>query len=132
MSVNIPQPFALDGAIDTQLSGSVGSTLGGSVETKLSGLPDHYTISIDRLPKIELAIDPLEIRPIELSLRLTELPSIRVHLPADLRVGLCVLGMELLTIRLCGQAMAITEPYKPNPCEVCGSAAGEHIPRLTL
>jgi hypothetical protein len=130
MSVNIPQPFALDGGIDTQLSGSVGTNLGGSVETRLSGLPNHYTITIDRLPKIELTVDPLEIKPIDLSMRLKEVPSVRVHLPADFRVGLSLLGIELLTVRLCGQAMAITEPYTPNPCEVCG--AGELIPRLTL
>ena len=52
MSVNIPQPFAIDGATDTQLSGSVGSTLSGSVETKLSGLPDttpSASISCQRL-----------------------------------------------------------------------------------
>jgi len=27
--------------------------------------------------------------------------------------------MELLSVRLCGQAQVITEPYVPNPCE-CG------------
>jgi hypothetical protein len=31
------------------------------------------------------------------------------------------MGMELLSIRLCGEAQIITEPYKPNPCERCGS-----------
>jgi hypothetical protein len=74
----------------------------------------------------------VEIKPVDLSLRLKEIPSVRVHLPADFRVGLSLLGMELLTVRLCGQAMAITEPYTPNPCEVCGGAAGELVPRLTL
>ena len=132
MSVNIPQPFVIDGGIDTTLAGSVGSQLSGSVG--LSGLPDNYTISIDKLPKIELQIDPLELKPVDLSLRIKEFPSLRVHLPADFRVGLNLLGIELLTVRLCGQAMAITEPYKPNPCEICGSSADRSafVPRLTL
>lgn len=128
MSVNIPQPFVLDGGLDTQLSGGVDTRLSGSVA--ISGIPDHFTISIDKLPKIQLGVDP-----VDLSLRIKEFPSLRVHLPADFRVGLSLLGLELLTVRLCGQAMAITEPYKPNPCEVCGQAALEpsaNLPRLTL
>jgi hypothetical protein len=135
MSVNIPQPFALDGGIDTHLSGAVDTRLSGSLDSKISGIPDHFTISIDKLPKIQLALDPVELKPVDLSLRLKEIPSIRAHLPADFRVGLSLLGIELLTVRLCGQAMAITEPYKPNPCEVCGGTTVEisnQVPRLTL
>jgi hypothetical protein len=30
--------------------------------------------------------------------------------------------MELLSLRLCGEAQIITEPYEPNPCEICGSS----------
>jgi hypothetical protein len=69
---------------------------------------------IDRIPKIELGIiDPIEIK-------LTRIPDVRMHLPADFCVGLSVLGMELLNLRLCGEAQVITEEYRPNPCEVCG------------
>jgi hypothetical protein len=135
MSVNIPQPFVLDGGIDTQLGGSVDTHISGSLDSHISGIPDHFTISIDQLPKIQLALDPVELKPLDLSLRLKEIPAVRVHLPADFRVGLSVLGMELLTLRLCGQAMAITEPYKPNPCEVCGAVTGDianQVPRLVL
>jgi hypothetical protein len=135
MSVNIPQPFVIDGGVDTTLGGGVDTRLSGSVTTTISGLPDHYTITIDRLPKIELAVDPIELKPVDLSVRLKEFPSLRVHLPADFRVGLSLLGMELLTVRLCGQAMAITEPYRPNPCEICGATSIEpspQVPRLTL
>ena len=48
-----------------------------------------------------------------------EIP-IRGHLPADFCVGLSVFGIELMNVRLCGEAQIITEPYHPNPCEVCG------------
>jgi hypothetical protein len=27
----------------------------------------------------------------------------------------------LFCIRLCGEAQIITEPYRPNPCESCGT-----------
>jgi hypothetical protein len=61
------------------------------------------------------------LNPVTLNLAITEIPEIRGHLPADFCVGLSVMGVELLSIRLCGEAQIITEPYKPNPCERCGS-----------
>jgi hypothetical protein len=121
MSVDIPQPFK------TKLVSPI----------TVDGIPDTFTINVDRLPTITLAVDRLPpvhlaidsipkiqlgVDPVEI--RLTELPSIRGHLPADFSVGLSVLGMDLLSVRLCGEAQIITEPYRPNPCEQCG-------PRLT-
>jgi hypothetical protein len=89
----------------------------------VAGIPDEFTFHMDitKLPKIQIGLDPLEIKPLELSLRLKELPSIRGHLPADFSVGLSLLGLELMSLRLCGEAQIITEPYHPNPCEICGS-----------
>lgn len=120
MSVSIPQPFR------TRIEGPIGPvTVGGIPDTfhiNVDSLPVIHTaidslpvihLSIDNIPKIQLGVDPVEIR-------LTEFPSIRGHLPADFAVGFSVLGMELATIRLCGEAQIITEPYDPNPCEVCG------------
>ena len=100
------------------------------VGTNITGIPTTLTLNIDRLPKVQLGVDP-----VNLNLAISEFPSLRVHLPADFRVGLSLLGMELLNVRLCGQAMAITEPYKPNPCEICGprgDADGAGLQRLTL
>jgi hypothetical protein len=37
--------------------------------------------------------------------------------------------MELMCLRLCGEAQMITEPYHPNPCEVCGES---HRPPVRL
>lgn len=68
---------------------------------------------------------PLEVRPLDLSLRLKEIPSIRAHLPVDYRVGLSVLGFDLLCVRLCGQGQVITEPYVPNPCETRADTQGQ-------
>jgi hypothetical protein len=105
----------------------------------ISGIPDTFHIDITHVPKITLGIDPVHIAvdslpkislgidPIDLSLRIKEFPSIRGHLPADFSVGLSVLGMELLCLRLCGEAQLITEPYVPNPCEICGEVhSGTH------
>jgi hypothetical protein len=122
----------LDGDID--LDGKV--ALSGGLDV---GLPQRIVIGVDELavPKIGVGLDPLELRikelpairiteiaPIRLGidpveLRLTEFPSIRAHLPADFHVGISVLGHELIGVRLCGEAQAITEPYVPNLCERC-------------
>jgi hypothetical protein len=101
-------------------------------------IPDHFTFGLDvdvglglsggigitSLPKINIGLDPItinpikiELAPIELGIRIKELPSMRVHLPVDYRVCVGLFGAELLSMRLCGQAQVITEPYVPNPCE---------------
>ena len=127
MGVDIPQPFE--------------STLVGPVA--VSGIPSTFTVnvgtlpaihlgvdslpaihigvdslpaihfSIDAIPQIRLALDPVEIR-------LTELPSIRGHLPVNFAVGFSILGFELASVTLCGEAEIITEPFTANPCEICG------------
>jgi hypothetical protein len=119
MGVDIPQPFdsTVSGSINTNLSGTLGSV--GPVT--VAGIPDTFHIDIDALPKIQLGIDPITLNPVTLNLAITQIPDVRVHIPADFCVGLSLLGMELLSIRLCGEAQIITEPYKPNPCEGCGS-----------
>lgn len=118
MGVDIPQPFV------TSVSGSLGSI--GPVT--VSGIPDTFHINIEKLPKIQLGVDPLTINPvtmhldpIEMNMHIKEIPNIRGHLPADFTVGLSLLGIELVCVRLCGEAQVITEPYVPNPCERCGA-----------
>jgi hypothetical protein len=117
MSVSIPQPFVTSVSVPGTLAANATVTLTNNpLKTEVSGIPDHFTISVDQLPEIKLGITALP--PIEL--KLTELPSIRAHLPAAFNVGLSVLGLELMSVRLCGEAQMITEPYKANPCEGCG------------
>jgi hypothetical protein len=105
MSVNIPSSF--DFGIDMGVD--------------VSGLPTNYTINTSVSPLTlnlsPIQIQPLELKPVDISLRLKEIPSVRVHLPLDYRLGFSVLGAELLCLRLCGQGQVITEPYAPNPCE---------------
>jgi hypothetical protein len=111
LRVSVPSSFD----VDLDLAGSLGSV--GPVT--LAGLPSNYTIAIDRIPKIQLGIDPVTIQPLTLNLAIKEIPSMRTHLPADFQVGFSLLGMELFCIRLCGEAQMINEPYHPNPCERC-------------
>jgi hypothetical protein len=136
LGVDIPQPF------DSVVSGSIGASISGSIgpvgPVTVAGIPDTFHINIDSLPKIQLGLDPVHINidslpkiqlgldpvtlnPVTMNLAITQVPNIRGHLPADFCVGLSILGMELMSIRLCGEAQIITEPYKPNPCEPCGS-----------
>jgi len=121
VGVSIPQPFK------STISGSLGTV--GPVT--VAGIPDTFHIHVEKLPKIQLGIDPLTVNPItlrlepvELNMRIKEIPNIRAHLPADFSVGLSLMGMELMCVRLCGEAQVITEPYLPNACERCGANVG--------
>lgn len=121
---------------DVHLSGSLGSIGPVSVNpVTVDGIPDSFAITVrEPLPKITLGIDPLTLnpvtlnpveatvalKPVELNLSVKELPETRTHLPADFTIGLSVLGMQLLGVRICGEAQLVSEAYAPNPCERCG------------
>lgn len=112
MSVSIPSSF--DFGIDL------------GVDLDISGIPTSYNIKADIEPmSLALNLSPIELKPIDFSLRLKEIPAIRAHLPLDYRVGLTLLGSEVLCIRLCGQGQVITEPYVANPCEGRGGSVAQ-------
>ncbi|MGQ0649318.1 MAG: hypothetical protein ACT4P7_17335 [Gemmatimonadaceae bacterium] len=116
MGVDIPQPFhsVLDGPVTVAgipSSFSIGITTIPALHLNVDFLPVLH-LAIDNIPKINLGVDPVE-------LRMTQFPNIRGHLPADFNVGFSLFGMDIANIRLCGEAQIITEPYHPNPCEVC-------------
>ncbi len=104
MSFKFPSHFDFD--LDTSFDGSVDLNL-----------PTEYGISIHELPTIHFDIAPIEIRPLEMSFRLKEVPSLRVHFPLDYKVCFGLFGIEIASVHFCGQAQVITEPYVPNPCE---------------
>ena len=128
--------------IDSNLSGSVGSSISGSFgavgPVTLSGIPDTYTIKVPEIAKISIGVDPLESKvtlkpvkisldPIDTNIAIKEIPSVRAHLPANYCVGFSWFGFEFATIRLCGEGMIITEPFDPNPCELCDSPKDSRI-----
>ena len=126
MSLKIPNHFGFDPIeFDLGLSGNVGVglALSGNIGIALQKI----NIGID---PIQLAIAPIEIKPIDFSFRLKELPSMRVHLPLNYCVGLALFGYEILSVRLCGEGQVITEPYVPNPCECGYQKTGIGIPML--
>jgi hypothetical protein len=88
------------------------SEIGPMGPLTLAGIPDSYTVAISSLP--------------DLNLRIKEIPSVRAHVPANFRLGISLLGVELAGLHLCGEAQIITEPYVPNPCEHC--AAPRQLP----
>jgi hypothetical protein len=113
VGVDIPQPFvsSISGSLGSVGPVTVGGSLGAIGPVTVAGLPDTFHIYVEKLPKIQLGVDPitLTLNPVDLNLSIKQFPSIRGHLPADFSVGLSLLGMELLTLRLCGEAQIITE-----------------------
>jgi hypothetical protein len=102
MSVKIPSSFDFGVDLDVDLD--------------VSGIPTNYTFNANVAP-LNLSLAPIKLEPVDFTLRLRELPAIRAHLPLDYRVGLTLLGAEVMCVRLCGQGQVITEPYVANPCE---------------
>lgn len=119
---------AVSGLIGTSLSGSLGAI--GPIT--VAGIPSTYHFDVDALPHIHLGIDKITmhstIDPVDVTahIAIDKIPDVRAHLPANFSVALSMLGMELLCVRLFGEAQMITEPYRPNPCEVCGGSPAQH------
>jgi hypothetical protein len=119
--MGVPSHFDVDATLHGSL-GSVGPvTVGGSLGSvgpvSIAGIPDTYHINIEKLPKIQIGVDPvtLHLDPVEFSLRIKELPSMRIHTPMNYKVGLSLMGI-------------INEPYVPNPCERCGGPLVRVLP----
>jgi len=140
MSVGTDLDVDLDGSVGVNLTGipnnfELGITKLPKVQVGLDKLTlglDKVQLGLDKiqagldkiqigLDKVQLGIDPLdlalEIKPIDFAFRLKELPSMRVHFPANFKLGFSLFGSEFFAVSLCGQGQVITEPYVPNPCE---------------
>ncbi len=112
-----------------------GSTSMGAIgPVTVAGIPDTYHIYVEKVPHMQIGIDPITVtlNPIDVNLSIKEIPNIRAHIPADFCVGVSVLGMELLAVRLCGEAQVITEPYVPNPCETCRELTRVPLPGVPV
>ncbi|MEU9918987.1 hypothetical protein [Streptomyces sp. NPDC051001] len=115
---------------NVRVSGSLGSIGPVSVNpVTVDGIPSDFRIAVTELPRLQLGVEPitlnpvtadLRVAPLDLNLSVKELPETRTHLPADFTMGFSLLGLPLFAIRLCGEAQAITEAYRPGPCESCG------------
>jgi len=110
--------------VDLNLNASnIPLTLGGSITASLDS-PANGGLRIKELPKINVGIDPIEIKPLHLALdtpiRLG-LEPIRCHVPINMAIGFTLFGKSIACIRFFGETQFIAEPYVPNPCE-CGGA----------
>lgn len=119
MGVTIPTNYNISGPGNGPIPADISGSLGAIGPVTVAGIPSTFDINIDKIPKIQLGLDPVTINPLDLNLSIKEIPSIRGHLPADFCIGLSIMGVELLSVRLCGEAQIITENYVPNPCERC-------------
>ena len=121
MSVSIPQPFraTVQGPIGPVTVDGIPNDFDISIEKlpKITIGVDPLSVDITHLPKITVGLDPVTIKPVDVNLAITRIPDVRTHLPADFTIGMKVLGLELLALRVTGEAQVITEPYTPNPCE---------------
>ena len=105
--------------VDVDLSGDVG--VGLTFDNRLGvDIPTSYSFDITNIPKISIGLDPITVNPLDVSVRIKEVPSLRTHIPANFTLGLSLLGYDIACLRLCGEAQVINEPYVPNPCEHCG------------
>jgi hypothetical protein len=125
LGVDIPTSY--DVLVDAPLPPVTVAKVGAVGPVTVDGIPDTFHINVDKLPKIQLGVDPLTINPVDVTIAISRIPDVRAHLPADFSVGLSILGVELMCLRLCGEAQMITEPYRPNPCEVCGEPRRQPI-----
>jgi|SRR4051812_23433241 len=107
VSVKIPSSFTFGVGLDVDLDGDLNVSIPTSYRIDI---PTDFSVAVKELA-------PIEIKPIDLSLRLKEIPSVRAHLPLNYKVGFNLLGREIACIHLCGQGMVVTEPYAPYPCE---------------
>lgn len=130
VGVTIPTNYNVSGPMNGPIPTEISGSLGAIGPVTIAGIPNKYDISIeklpeihldvDKIPKIHIGLDAIKIDPLDVNLSIKQIPNVRAHVPADFCVGLSIMGMELLSLRLCGEAQVITEPYVPNPCERCG------------
>lgn len=71
--------------------------------------------------KVDMGLDNIRIKEIpriDLHVEMAMNPT-RVHLPVNLKFGLCAMGIELLALCVCGESMAVIEDYVPHKTEQC-------------
>jgi hypothetical protein len=121
MGVEVPSSYDVELDVP-DLQNIVVSSVGPVGPVAVTGIPSAYSIAVTSLPQINIKAEPVEV-----VVRLTEIPSVRGHIPAHYRVGLSILGLELLAVSVCGETQVITEPYVPNPCERCGHPRSDRV-----
>jgi hypothetical protein len=79
------------------------SKMEAKTDNKIDAKTDSV-ISIKELPRIDLQFG---LRPQ------------RYHMPVNLRFGMSIMGMQLLSFDICGETMFVSEDYKAHKSEEC-------------
>lgn len=119
----------LEGGIDTRMSGAFGAQHSGSINTIMSG-----NLSTDN--KVKLTGDAKEPVATDSKIEILNLPrftlqdikdmqKVRVHIPNYSNICFKVLGVEMFSICMSGEAQVITEPFIPNSAEKCDDSCCE-------
>jgi hypothetical protein len=95
--------------------------------TSFPEITGNSNISVKELPDIvstvattsKIAITEIPAITTNLNIAVTQIPEQRVHYPAHYQVGFSLLGIEVWSLSLCGEAQVINEKYVPRRTEVC-------------
>jgi hypothetical protein len=83
------------------------------------------TVTIKSLPKIvtdstlHMGLDDIRVKELpKIQLELSVSPT-RIHYPGHYKLCAAIFGVEVFSLALCGESMAIAEPYVPRKTETC-------------
>ena len=114
-------------ALDTNLSGTVDTnvngTLNSNVTAKLTGDPNEPIATMvigdpNRPVATDSKVELLNLPKFTLK-DIKDMMKVRMSIPNYTQVCFKVLGMELFSVCVNGEAQVITEPYVPNALENC-------------
>jgi hypothetical protein len=123
------KPFDVDSTVD--MSGGLTTTLGGAFDAKHSGsLQTIVSGKLETENVLTLKGDSKEPVATDSKVEILNLPrftlqdikdmmKVRVHIPNYSNVCFKVLGVEMFSVCMSGEAQVITEPYIPNAAERC-------------
>jgi len=105
----------LEGGFDARHSGSLNTIVSGKLDTdNILTLKGDASAPVATDSKIEILNLPrFTLQDIK------DMMKVRVHIPNYTNVCLKVLGVEMLSVCVSGEAQVITEPYVPNAAERC-------------
>jgi hypothetical protein len=113
----------IDGTLNSNLEGGFDARHSGSLQTIVSGKLDTdnvLTLKGDATQPVatDSKIEILNLPRFTLQ-DIKDMMKVRVHVPNYTNVCLKVLGVEMFSVCVSGEAQIITEPYIPNSAENC-------------
>jgi hypothetical protein len=113
----------IDGTLNSNLEGGFDARHSGSLQTIVSGKLDTdnvLTLKGDATQPVatDSKIEILNLPRFTLQ-DIKDMMKVRVHVPNYTNVCFKVLGVEMFSVCVSGEAQIITEPYIPNAAENC-------------